>query len=1054
MFVGIVFQKDPMDCMSIRDETLFKDSSLQDIPLEAWKRNRAVHLMSGGGMRVWACREIKAPLLAILPDQRQTRDFIGDAETLGLFNRVEILPELSFAEDDVRIEALKVRRGGVLGRFKREGGVMAATPASLLAPFSSDSDCLSLETGLPISRDRLASWLERSGYERSDLVWSPGQYILRGNVVDIFSPSDIFPVRLEFFDDEIESIRTFQPETQKSVERMEKVFIQALSARSETDILKFLPADTRILYFDPKELDTTAENATWLWTNLERKLQEQISWREWAEFYNSLSLYPRLRVTRDAGAGNFRLPLNPLPLFKGKFRHVEAYCSQLAERGYKIRVYSEIPSNVAWARAQGYEAAGGILISGFVDKSCKLAVISDIELVGASVPRRADEYRAPRDWGSGLIPGQWVVHDDYGVARYIGSETVNTMDGDQDYLVLLFADDRRLLIPVMHFYKISPWSPAPGQDPIPDNLKSSKWKKASEKARLNAEMAVRDLISIYAVRELTEGYAFPVSEELEKELEDGFPFTETVDQLAAIGSVLEDMSRNVPMDRLIVGDVGFGKTEIAIRAAGRAAFAGRQVAVIVPTTLLAKQHYDTFSARFGSLPVRVETLSRFVPAGYQKKIVQDTAEGKVDILIGTHRLLAADVKFKDLGLVIIDEEHRFGVTHKECLKKAAPGVDVLMLSATPIPRSLSLSLSGLRDFSVLETPPQRRLPVITVVRPWSEELLKNAVLREKNRGGQIFFVHNRIQGIPDRVAMLRRLFPKLRVSVAHSKMPEVQLEKTMMEFSHCEIDILVCTTIVESGLDIPAANTLVVDGAQELGLAQMYQLRGRVGRREEQAYAFLFYPNDVKLTDESGERLEAIAQLDELGAGYQLAQRDLQIRGGGDLIGVSQHGNASRVGYQKYFGLLAEEMAKVRGVAKRRAELEIGFPATIPGGWLPQESLRVTLYRRLLKTDTPEDTAALFEETRDRFGKIPPQPRFLFNAALVRAAAHDLEIIKILSSRDETVIEGVPDGGWSKLKLSPRWFRRVNGLVGPGGFDGMEAISRAVQEKIGVNLIE
>lgn len=1040
--------------MAIRDKTLIDESSLQKIPLEEWRRNRAVHLMTSGGMRAWICRDITAPLLAVLPDQRQTRDFIGDAAALGLLRTGEILPELTFAEEDVRIEALKTRRGRVLEHFKREGGVLAATPAALLAPFSSGSDSLSFKIGSSISRDKLIAWLDQKGYERSDLVWSPGQYIFRGSVVDIFSPSDIFPIRLEFFDDDIESIRTFQPETQKSLERLDEVLIEATSARTEIDILRFLPADTRILYFDPKELDMTAENATWLWTNLEAEKQERISWRDWTELYTSLSLYPRLRVTREAAASNFRLPLGQLPLFKGRFRDVETYCSQLSEQGYKIKVYSETPSSIAWARARGYEAENGILTSGFVDKGCELAVISDIELVGASVPRRAGEYRAPSDWGSGLMEGQWVVHDDYGVARYLGPETINTADGDQEYLALLFADDRRLLIPVMQFYKISPWSPIPGQEPVPDSLKSSGWKKASEKAKQNAEAAAKALISIYAERELTHGYSFSPATEMMKELEDGFPFTETADQLTAIENVMEDMERPVPMDRLIVGDVGFGKTEIAIRAAGRAAFAGRQVAVIAPTTLLAKQHYDTFSARFGALPVRVETLSRFVPVSYQKKIVQDTAEGKVDILIGTHRLLAADVRFKNLGLVIIDEEHRFGVMHKEHLKKMTPGVDVLLLSATPIPRSLSLSLSGIRDFSVLETPPQRRLPVITVVRPWSEELLKSAVLREKNRGGQIFFVHNRIQGIQDRVVMLRRLFPKLKIGSAHSKMSESQLEKTMMEFSHGEMDILVCTTIVESGLDIPMANTLIVDDAHELGLAQMYQLRGRVGRREEQAYAFLFYPNDVILTEDASERLEAIAQLDELGAGYQLAQRDLQIRGGGDLIGVSQHGKVSRVGYQKYFDLLAEEIAKIKGRVRRQAELEIGFPATIPSNWLPQGNLRVTLYRRLLKVDSPEGVAALFAETRDRFGKVPPSLRFLFNAVLLRAAAPDLDITRILSSRDETVIEGIPDGSWSEIELQKRWFRRINGLVGPGGYEGMELISRTVQEKIGVNLIE
>lgn len=1040
--------------MAIKEKQVFDDSSLQKIALDAWKRNKAVHLMSKGGMRAWLCRDINTPLLAVFPDQRQVRDFIGDAESLGLFDRRDILPELSFAEDDVRVEALKVQRGYVLECFKKHGGVMAATPASLLAPFASGGDSFRFKTGEAISRDGLVSWLDRKGYERSDLVWSPGQYIFRGSIVDIFNPTDSFPIRLEFFDDYIESIRVFQPETQKSLERVDEAVIRGLTARSESELANFLPNGLRILYFDPKELDTTAENATWLWSNLEKDKQDQIQWQKWEELYNHLSLYPRLRVTQDINSSNIRLPLNQLPLFKGRLRNVEIYCSQLVGQGYSIEVYSETPGNIAWAQGMGYRAVNGILTSGFIDGGSKIVVFSDLELVGATIPRRTNEHRAPSDWGVGLIQGQWVVHDEYGVARYLGPETVKTLDGDQEYLSLQFADDRRLLIPVMQFFKISPWSPVPGQEPTADSLKSSNWKKASEKAKLNAEKAAKELLSVYAERELTRGYAFAPSEGLMKELEDSFPFAETKDQLEAIERVEEDMESSVPMDRLIVGDVGFGKTEVAIRAAGKAAFSGKQVAIMAPTTLLAQQHYETFSSRFGALPIRVEVLSRFVPINFQKKILKDLGDGKVDILIGTHRLLAADVKFKDLGLVIIDEEHRFGVMHKEHLKKMAPGVDVLMLSATPIPRSLSLSMSGIRDFSVLQTPPQRRLPVITVVRPWSEELLKNAVIREKNRGGQVFFVHNRIHDIQEKAVMLGRLFPKLKMGIAHSRMPEGQLEKTMTEFSMGRLDILICTTIVESGLDIPMANTLIVDDSHELGLAQMYQLRGRVGRREDQAYAFLFYPNDAPLTAEGSERLEAIAQLDELGAGYLLAQRDLQIRGGGDLIGVSQHGNVNRVGYQKYFDLLAEEIAKIQGRSRRHVDLEIAFPATIPKDYLPQENLRVTLYRRLLKADSPSDAASLAEETRDRFGKLPNSLRFLFNTSLLKTAAPDLDITRILCSQYETILEGIPEGEWSKLKLPPRWFRRINGLVGPGGFAGIETISGIIQEKIGVNLLK
>lgn len=1040
--------------MSDKDKLTYESSSLMAIDEEAWKRNKAVHLASRGAMRPWSCRGSDAPLLALLPDQRQARDFAADAEELGILGRVVILPEMTMTEDESKSDALKVCRGGMLERFRHGGGVLAATPASLMAPFSIGGERFDLACGEETGRGRLLDWLAQKGYERSDLVRSPGQFAARGSIVDVFSPSDSFPLRIEFFDEEIDSIRFFLPETQKSLRTMSRCSVQSLVSRSESSLDKFLPHDMRVVFFDPKGLDTTAENSVWLWNSLDGDRQDAVPWQKWEDLCAGFTKYRRVRVVADISNSAARMPMRRFPQFRGRLRDVDAYCADLVSKGFEIRVHSEADRNAEWAARNSFSCHKGILSEGFVDAAEKIAVITDLELAGVSISRHSAENRAPSDWGAGLLPGQWVVHDDYGVATYLGPQTVKTADGDQEYLVLQFAGEQRLLIPVMQFYKISPWSPNPGQEPAADSLRSSHWKKAAEKAREMAEKAAHELVEIYAARELTHGYSFPSNRELMKELEGGFPYVETSDQLKAIDAVEQDMERPVPMDRLIVGDVGFGKTEVALRAVGRAVFAGKQAALMAPTTLLAQQHYDTFSARFSGLPVRVEVLSRFVPVSAQRKILEDLAAGKVDVIIGTHRLLGEDVKFRDLGLVVVDEEHRFGVMHKEHLKKLTPGVDVLMLSATPIPRSLSLSMSGLRDLSILETPPQRRLPVITVVRPWSEYLLKSAVLREKNRGGQIFFVHNRISDILERATMLKRLFPKLSIAVAHSKTPEAELERTMMKFSLGEIDMLICTTIVESGLDIPGANTLIVDDAQELGLAQMYQLRGRVGRREEQAYAFLFYPPDAHLSLEASERLDAIAQLDELGAGYRLAQRDLQIRGGGDIIGVAQHGNSSKVGYQKYCDLLADEIAKIKGEKRASVEVQVSFPAVIPGDYLPQENLRVTLYRRLLKVESAAEAEALRDETIDRFGRLPKSVSFLFDLACVRAAAPDLQMTKIVCSRYETVIEAVPDGDWEKLKLPPKWMKRIDGLVGPGGFAGMELLCGAVKRQTLTNLVQ
>ena len=1022
-------------------------SSLFDLNEEAWLRNKSVHLVSKGAMRSWAARGPDTSLLVLLPDQRQVRDFAADCETLGIFKNVEMLPDMILTEDESRTEALKVQRGGILEKFRLGGGVLSATPASLLAPFSSGGEYFEIEKNTNRLRDRLLSWLAQKGYERNELVWSPGQFVARGSIVDIFSPSDPYPVRLEFFDDEIESIRFFDPETQKSLRTLYKCSFKSLISQKEVELERFLPDDMRVIFFDPQGLDTTAENSLWLWQNLDNERQNLVPWKKWEELCAYFTKFRRIRVTRDVKNTSVRLAIKQFPLFRGKLRDVDFYCKELLREECEINVYSESELNLSWAESKGYKAFRGVLSEGFIDMQAKKAVLTDLELSGVTLSRHRTETIAPSDWGVGLIAGQWVVHDDYGVSKYMGPQLIETEEGEEEYLILQFAEERRLLIPVLHFYKISPWTPMPGQEPSADSLKGTQWKKASDKAKMMAENAAKELVQIYAARELTKGFSFASNRELMKELEKSFVYAETSDQIKAIEAVEDDMERPFPMDRLVVGDVGFGKTEVAIRAAGKAAFIGKQTAILAPTTLLAQQHYETFSSRFGNLPVRVEVVSRFVPFSEQKKILEDLKEGKVDIIIGTHRLLSQDVVFKNLGLVVVDEEHRFGVMHKEHLKKMAPGVDVLMLSATPIPRSLSLSMSGLRDMSVLQTPPQRRLPVLTVVRPWSEELLKNAVLREKNRGGQIFFVHNRINDIHERTVMLKRLFPKLNIAVAHSRTPEALLEKTMMRFSLGELDILICTTIVESGLDIPMANTLIVDDAHELGLAQMYQLRGRVGRREEQAYAFLFYPPEAHLTPEASQRLEAIAEMDELGAGYQLAQRDLQIRGGGDLIGIAQHGNSTRVGYQKYCDMLAEEISKIKGEKKKQAVVEVAFPAAIPGYYLPQDNLRVTLYRRMLKADRPAEAISLKEETVDRYGKLPPALEFLMDLTCVRTAAPELQITKIICSSQETVIQGNPDGGWTSLDLKLPWMRKLDGFVGPGGYKGISILAEMIKIK-------
>ena len=1028
--------------MSKKNETI-PSTLLKTIEKIQWERGSAFHLPLYGAARPWICRNFEFPLLVLLPDLRQARDFIADAEALGYEGSCISLEEIPLRESQP-LDALKAQRGDVLRQWRDKRNILVATPGALMAPLSLGGDELSFTCGEELGRDRLVEWLAGKGYERVELVWSAGQFALRGSIIDVFDPKDSNPIRVEFFDDSVESLRYFSPGSQRSLRSLNHGLFRSISTRRRALLNDFFPSDLHVLFFNPKDIEGAAENIEWLRTGLETESHEE-EWQDWESISRNLSLFPRIRIIADVSQSQLRFPFRGIPHFKGRRKDLEGYCLSLEAEGMHIRFISQTRSTLEWASARGYEVFKNSISEGFVDVAERVAVVGDLELTGLSLSVSSAERALPGEWLDRLMPGQHVIHENYGLALYIGSEQVESADGQQEYLVLQFAEGRRLMIPVMHFHKISLYASVPGQDITLDNLRGGAWKKTSQKARLQAEEAARYLLSIHAARELASGYAFPENESMMREFEKTFPFTETADQLSAIEDIFRDMEKASPMDRLVVGDVGFGKTEVALRAVAKAVFAGRQALLMAPTTLLVQQHFETFRSRFDSQGIRVEMLSRFVPMSRQKKIIADLAEGKVDVLLGTHRLLGSDVLFKDLGLVVIDEEHRFGVMHKEHLKKVRPDVDVLLLSATPIPRSLYLSLTGLRDMSLLQTPPYKRLPVISLVGAWSEHLVKNAVLREKNRGGQIFFVHNRVQSIGGRALMLRRLFPKLSVEVAHGQMSEAELERVMERFSNGDLDILVCTTIVESGLDIPRANTLIIDDAHELGLAQLYQLRGRVGRREEQAFALFLYPAEVQLTQDASERLEAIAELDDLGAGYRLSRRDLQIRGGGDLVGFSQHGHLNRIGFQFYCEMLEEEIAKLRGQRKEKASVEVGIPCAIPAAYLPQENLRVTLYRRILKLETKEELDSLREEVLDRFGPIPPVLEFLFDTAELRLLAPLFGIRTILCGRDETVIQGNPEEGLAGIKSPPGWMRRLDGFIGPGGYQAVSAFLKVLR---------
>ncbi len=657
------------------------------------------------------------------------------------------------------------------------------------------------------------------------------------------------------------------------------------------------------------------------------------------------------------------------------------------------------------------------LVTGFVFPPARLAVATEEDLFGGRrhtrtaprmVRRRVDPLAAE------LEPGDFVVHTTHGVGRFEGVVHREIAGAERDYLVLSYAKGDRLSVPSDQVGTVVKYTG--GDEPRLHRLGSSDWVRTKGRVRRAVRDMAGELVRLYSVRMSVPGHAFAPDAPWQRELEDAFPHEETGDQLVAIDDVRSDMEQPKPMDRLICGDVGYGKTEVAVRAAFKAVMDGKQVAVLVPTTLLAEQHSVTFGERYRPFPVRVAMLSRFLSKREQDEVVRDLAAGAIDVVIGTHRLLSADIAFKDLGLIIVDEEQRFGVAHKERLKHLRAHVDALAMTATPIPRTLEMALTGIRDLSTVDTPPEDRQPVLTYVGEYDEQMALGAVRRELLRGGQVFWLHNRVATLDRQAAKIADVVPEARVVVAHGQMDEDRLEQEMLAFWEREADVLVCTTIIESGLDVPSANTLIVDAADRLGLAQMYQLRGRVGRSKERAFAYFFFPPQRALTEEANERLATISRHTALGSGFQIAMRDLEIRGAGNLLGAEQHGHIAAVGFETYCRLLQEAVGEMKGEPvpeEREVRIDLPVRAFVPPGWIGQESLRLELYRRIATAADPEALAEVRAETLDRFGSFPPQVETLFAVASLRIACAAVGVAEVMRFKDEvrckpiTLDEGV-----------------------------------------------
>jgi transcription-repair coupling factor (superfamily II helicase) len=900
---------------------------------------------------------------------------------------------------------------------------------------------LRLGTGDRLDRELLLEALERAGYERVDTVVEVGQWSVRGGIVDLFSPSHPAPARLEFLGDDIESIRLFDPTSQRSVQALDELLVVPLHEHAEADasgparLLDYLPPTAPVIVDAPKLLEEGTEDAA---AAGGMPLVTRLGDRQIVE----LTLVAGT-ATLESAAREIVLDTQSVPSFGGQFRRLAAAVERWRAEGFRLllvaadahqaehlqTILREQQLEATMARAPAGWAAhaiGGadehpwptVLVgecsSGFAISQLGLAVLTEHEIFGArrrSLARPKYQRGSPITAFTDLDVGDLVVHEDHGIGRYLGLRTMTIGDREGDFLLLEYLEANQLYLPVERLDLISKYLGGDAGAARLDRLGGAQWQRIKESVRAALREMAEELLKLYAARAVAEGKAFSVDTPWQHEFEAAFRFEETADQLRAIDDAKRDMERERPMDRLVAGDVGFGKTEVALRAAFKAVADGCQVAVLVPTTVLAQQHWNTFTERFTPFPARVELLSRFRSPKEQKAVVEGLRQGTVDVVIGTHRLLSKDIAFKNLGLLVVDEEHRFGVAHKERMKQLRASVDVLALTATPIPRTLYMSLSGVRDMSVIDTAPLERLPVETFVRRFSKPMIKEAIDRELARGGQVFFVHNRVQSLPSMARLIQELVPDARIVMAHGQMRERELEATMVKFVTGQADVLVSTAIVESGLDIPASNTIIVNRADRFGLAQLYQLRGRVGRERQQAYAYLLVAADGRVDEQAQRRLRVLQELTELGSGFKLALRDLEIRGAGNLLGPQQHGHIAAVGYDLYSKLLGEAVRELRGeptATTVEPVISVDAEGLLPEEYVPEVNQRLALYKRLAAADSAEAVAELRAELADRFGPLPVVAEQLLDTVRIRVAARALTVGKIEVGEGKALITFAP----------------------------------------------
>jgi len=1021
----------------------------------------------------------------------------SNSSQLQLLPEPDALPYQRVATD-ASTEQERVQVLSALANISGETGVplVVASAPALMQKTTSYRDftaaCHSLKQGMEIDPFGLLGRWQAMGYSMENIVEVPGTMSHRGGIIDIYPPTSDLPVRLEFFGNTIESIRTFDPASQRSLAKLSSIVVVPAGERLaplKDSILSFLPPACLLVLDEPENIQQLAGE---LDAQASELRAEKIGRGElpadiprpyftWEELEPEIRQKPNLRLTSWGGKPAYRLNFTTAPSYGGQLPAFVNKVKQLLEQRQRLIIVSHQASRLSELLAQEDIIASpiteleqipppasltlvqGLLAEGWVMDN-ETTLFTDAEVFGFIKQRRLIKRRAVphHKLAMEFAPGDYVVHVEHGIAKFSGVTRMSTEGSEREYLFLQYAASDKLYVPTDQIDRVSRYIGASDRPPVLNRLGTQEWTRTKQRAREAAEDVAQELLALYASREVIPGFAFSADSAWQQELEASFPYIETPDQMKVQEEVKGDMEKAKPMDRLVCGDVGYGKTEVAIRAAFKAVMDGKQVAVLVPTTVLAQQHFATFSQRLDAFPVRVEVLSRFKTQKEQAAILDGLADGSIDICIGTHRLLQKDVVFKNMGLLIIDEEQRFGVAHKEHLKKLRQEVDVLTLSATPIPRTLHMSLVGVRDMSTMETPPEQRLPIKTFVAEYDERLIREAILRELERNGQVFFVHNRVQSIALAASELQSIVPEAKIAIAHGRMPEAELEKVMADFAQGKSDVLVCTTIIESGLDMPNVNTLIVNRADKFGLTQLYQLRGRVGRGANLAYAYFLYDAGKYLSPNAEKRLKTIFAATELGAGFGIAMKDLEIRGAGTLLGTRQSGHITAVGFNLYTRLLAdaveEQKAKRAGVVEKARpsrlpppSIDLPLRAFIPEEYVADVDTRLSLYQSLVKLNRVEKIEEMAQEFSDRFGALPVEVKNLLYAVRIRILGTKAGIESITTEDGQIILrlfEGVkftphqralplPDGvrigtsqiGLNLKRLGKEWQQTLEGIL-------------------------